>query len=420
MQRVGRLLQSAGGDPAAIRPVKNPEQAIRITLTGFVTLLCGLAIGVKLDLVGDLFLLEPLVALVALQCVLSRGLGKYFDATVFLGFVGAGLVTFCGYLLSDLMAANEPWQYLKGWGRVMFLIADCAALMILAAHDRRNLWWLALGIGAGGIASLLVEGLPLTQWKLGYGEYAVMLVLALAPLLPALFAIVLILAFGAICLFADYRSLGAVCLIVGAVMMWPRSGMRTASNNWMRITVVMGLATTVLAALLWITHEDNAERRQQSNIGRYAGLVVAWRAITESPIIGYGSWAANEKFGRMFKAEVEAMDRNDRSPLPTTRSLLPHSQLLQAWIEGGLLGLAFFMLYGWRLVGSLHWMTLKRPRDVLSALFLFSLVNSLWNLIGSPFLGAHRIGIAMAIAVIAVCAHEKWTAEVTRKKSLAN
>jgi O-Antigen ligase len=365
-------------------------------------------IGVRLDVVGDMYLLEPLVSLLAIQCILSTGPGKNFVAPLFVAFVASGCITFCGYLLSDLAVANEPWQYLKGWGRVAMLIVDCAALMVLAARDRHNTWWLALGIGIGGVAALAVDGVSPTQWKLGYGEYVAILVVALAPLCPAFLSIALVLAFGAGCVFADYRSLGAVCLIVASAMLWRRTGIKEGiAKNILRATMVTAVAAMVVGTLLWFTQEEFAERRQESNIGRYVGLVVAWRAITESPLIGYGSWAADEKFGRMFKSEVESMDRNNRRPGILNSSLLPHSQLLQAWIEGGVLGIAFFGLYGWRLIGALRWFAFQRPFDMVSPLFLFFVVNGIWNLLASPFLGMHRINIAIAVAVIAIAAHER-------------
>ena len=385
-----------------------PAWSIRFTILGVACFLCGATVGVKFDVVGDLYLLEILVAVLALQCVLARGLGKGFVAPIFLGFLAAGLITFCGYLLADLNAANEPWQYLKGWGRVAFLITDTAALMILAAHGRQNIWWLALGIGIGGIASLAIGGVPLTQWKLGYGEYAAIVVVALVPLCPPVLAAALMAVFGAGCMVADYRSLGAVVLATAAVMSWQRTTVRGLSaGNWFRIAVVVCLAASAMAALLWSTEDEYAQRRQESNIGRYVGLVVGWRAIAESPVIGYGSWAADEKFGRMSKSEIEKLDRDSRRPVVVTNSMLPHSQFLQAWIEGGVLGAAFFAMYGWCLLGGLRWFALQRPRDRISPLFLFFILGGLWNLLASPFLGIHRVNIAIAVAAVAVAAYER-------------
>ena len=351
----------ADAEPALSRRFIHAERPWNFSLTGLVAFVIGTTIGLKIDVVGDLYLLEPLLALLALQCVLSRGPGKGFVGSIFFSFLGAGLLTLCGYVFADLVAANEPWQYLKGWGRVALLILDCAALLVLSAHDRRNIWWVALGMGVGGVAALAVAGVPITQWKLGYAEYIVILVFALAPLFPVPLSLLLILVFGVGCVFADYRSLGGVCIVVVAAMLWRRAGQGRTGRTWLRMTAVAAIAVLALVSLLWFTHDQYAERRQQSNVGRYAGLMVAWSAIGESPWVGYGSWAADEKFGRMFKAEVERIDRDSRGSVGVSRSLLPHSQILQVWIEGGVLGLAFFGLYGVHLVGALRWLAWKRP-----------------------------------------------------------
>ena len=139
-------------------------------------------------------------------------------------------------------------------------------------------------MGVGGLIALAAAGMPITQWKLGYGEFAVILILALAPLFPAALSIGLVLAFGAGCIFADYRSLGAICIVVAAVMLWKRTTSRSRGlKSWLPMTIVASVVVIALAVLLAFTQEQYAERRQQSNIGRYVGLMVAWRAISESP-----------------------------------------------------------------------------------------------------------------------------------------
>jgi hypothetical protein len=387
-----------------------PARSTRDSVLAVAAFVCGVAFQIKLDVVGEIYLLEPLIVLIALPCLLVRGPGKGFVAPVFLGFLGAGLIMFCGYLLADLVAANEPWQYLKGWGRVLLLVLDSAAMMVLAAHGRQNIYWLALGIGVGGIVSLLLEGVPLTRWKIGYSEYLVVLLLALAPVAPAWLAGVLIGAFGVLCIALDYRSLGAACLVVAAIVLWRHTHRRKSiARNWLLLAFVCLTLAMALATLLSATQQQYFERREQSNIGRYVGLIVAWRAIVESPLIGYGSWAAERKYARMLRDETQRMNQDRNHSIEVSESLLPHSQFLQAWIEGGLLGVAFFVLLGIRLAGALRWFALQRPVDAITPLALYFLILGAWNLAASPFLGIMRVYIAIAVALIAVAAHERRT-----------
>jgi O-antigen ligase len=407
---VSRLSSAAVSVDATLHPARDfaPVPSVRTSVLAIAAFACGAAFRVKLDVVGEIYLIEPLILLLTLQCLFARGLGKGFVAPVFLGFLGAGLLTFCGYLLADLIAANEPWQYLKGWGRVLLLVLDSMAMIVLAAHGRQNIWWIALGIGVGGLASLLLEGVPLTQWKIGYGEYLAILLMALAPLAPSWLAGVLIGAFGALSIALDYRSLGAACLVVAAIMLWRHLHKReTTARNWLFLSVMVLTLATSIALLLSATQQDYLERREQSNVGRYVGLIVAWRAIAESPLIGYGSWAADRNYGRMMRNEAQRMNRDRDHPIEVSESLLPHSQFLQAWVEGGLPGTAFFVFFGIYVAGALRWFALRRPVDAITPLALYFLILGLWNLAASPFLGIMRIYIAMAVGIVAVAACER-------------
>jgi O-Antigen ligase len=407
---MNRDMSWAAVNASAAPPVAKPNSrlAVRASVLGFAALACGAAFPFKFELFGEIYLLEPLVLMLAFYLLVTRGPGREFSAPVFMSFTVAGLVTFGGYLLSDLIAANEPWQYLKGWGRVVLLMVDCGALMVLVAHGRQNLWWLTLGIAIGGIVSLALDGVPPTKWKIGYGEYLALLVLALAPLAPAWIAGTLVAAFGALCIVLDYRSLGAACLVVAAIVWWRRGHKhRALARNGLLLAILVLAMVATLAALLSSSQKEFLERREQSNIGRYVGLLVAWRAIIDSPLLGYGSWAADRQYARMLRDEAQRLNRIPGSTLEVGQSLLPHSQFLQAWIEGGLFGVGFFTLFGIRLCGAMKWFALHRPIDMITPLALYFLVLGMWNLAASPFLGIARIYIALAVALIAIEAAER-------------
>lgn len=390
------------------------------SVLAFAAFFCGLCFDVRLSVVGEFYLIEPLLCLLALQCVLSRGPGKQFVPSVFGSYLAAGVLTFCGYLLADLIAANEPWQYLKGWGRVAMLIVDCATLMIVAAQERKVLWWLIIGMAVGGIISLGLQGTPLTQWKLGYGEYVALLVITLAALASPWISIPLIGGFGSFCILVDYRSLGAACVLVAGTMLW-RSWAGRSRNPWLRGVgplVVFAIAGAILLAVLDATKEDYRARREASTVGRFVVIMVALRAIAESPLIGYGSWAlADQKYTRMIRDEVqsrvEASSTRQYIEDNPVRSLMPHSQLVQVWLEGGLLGLAFFLLYGMRIARALQWFVMRRALDAVAPIYVFFLVEGAWNLVASPFLGTHRVYIAITVAITMLGMHERGRERTT-------
>jgi hypothetical protein len=415
MSGVDRFTMPSMGMRPARPQIDSTAGGIPLSFIGLAAFICGLCIDVRLEVVGEVYLVEPLLCMLALQRVLSRGAGSHFVPSAFTSFLVAGLLTFCGYLLADLVAANEPWQYLKGWGRVALLIVDCAALMIVAAQGRKVLWWLVLGIGIGGIASLLLQGVPLTQWKLGYAEYVALLVVTLSALAPPLVSIPLIGGFGAFCIAVDYRSLGAACVLVAGAMVWQAMGRRQSRAAWLRGLGPIALFVIVGAALLFLlgaTKEDYRDRREASTVGRYVVVMVALRAISESPLVGYGSWAiADQNYTRMIRDEVqhrvESSSTRQYAEDNLVRSLMPHSQLIQVWLEGGILGLSFFLLYGARIARALQWFTMRHPLDAVAPLYVFFLVEGAWNLVASPFLGSHRVHIAITVAICMLAIYQR-------------
>ena len=261
-------------------------------------------------------------------------------------------------------------------------------------------------MGIGGMLSLALQGVPLTQWKLGYAEYVALLVVTLAGLAPAIVSIPLIGGFGAFCIAVDYRSLGAAFVLVAGVMIWQAVGKQHSRSTWLRgigpIAVVV-VAGAVLVALLSATGEDYRARREASTVGRFVVVMVAMRAIAESPLIGYGSWAiADPVYTRMIRDEVqqrvEASSTRQYAEDNLVRSLMPHSQLVQAWLEGGILGLSFFLLYGFRVARALQWFTVRHPLDAVMPVYIFFLVEGAWNLAASPFRGPHGVYIAFGVA----------------------
>jgi hypothetical protein len=78
----------------------------------------------------------------------------------------------------------------------------------------------------------------------------------------------------------------------------------------------------------------------------------------------------------------------------------PHSQILHAWMEGGILGAALFFSLAYYLLKTSYWLVKTRPVDYLTPLLLYSLIIVIFNLFMSPFSASHRLGIATGAALI--------------------
>ena len=85
----------------------------------------------------------------------------------------------------------------------------------------------------------------------------------------------------------------------------------------------------------------------------------------------------------------------------------PHSQILQAWIEGGLLAAIFFIIFGYQLFIGVKETILNRKLDRFTALYTFLLLQSAWHLMMSPYAGHHRLMIALSIAILCSLKQER-------------
>ena len=164
-------------------------------------------------------------------------------------------------------------------------------------------------------------------------------------------------------------------------------------------------------ALLFIAQRSAVANRAhdlRSNISRVAMLKAAWHGIEAHPLIGNGSWlgrsgviddfleiryttAQEEHLGGIGH---EVLTADEEQPYAI------HSQILVALAEGGVLGGAFFLLYGVLLFLSIGYYAAFRAWSPYSALYLYLLLSAFFNLCMSPFSGVHRVYIATASALL--------------------
>ncbi len=378
------------------------DKLYRLDLLAGASLLCGATVGISFSFIGQMYLAELMLPVLALFVLVFRGDGGSFGQPEIITIIFAAFLTFLGYAVSDMAAATEAAQYLRGWGRLGFLIIDVVALVLLAAQSPRYLWWFLVGSAVGALLELLAHHAPFTQWKIGYGAPISSLVLASTFLLPRRFGVVVATSMGLINIALDSRVQGAIILAAGAVL-WARLGGRHGKAVFGRLAIIGVLTAGLLSAALVFTQKEYGERRADSNIGRAAGLLVGMRAIADSPFIGLGSWTRNEAYADMVRKEIrEAKGPGDQRPRVSSDLFRVHSQIMQAWVEGGLLGATFFFVYGYLLVRTARWFVVRHPLDIYSPLFLYIVFDSLWHLLASPFGGEARLQIAVATAVIAI------------------
>lgn len=398
-----------------LKPPRGGFLDIGLSLNWFAVfaLMCGIASARMLNLVGEIYAGELLL----IQCgFLLLLLGKTRPLTTFpvMGvFLQTAVLMLLGYMLSDIYRDTSPAQFLRGWARIILVTLDFVALVAIIAHDKRNLWWFVLGMGIGAIGQLLIRGVPMMSpagWKFGWSTPLVTLLACMSCLLPVKFVAIGFIALGVANIFMDFRIQGAICVAVAAILWIRDGGMRRMSGpRLLQLFAVCMVAGGILAGAMMATSDEFAKRREQSNVGRAVGLSVATLAITESPLIGYGSWPMDPRLVNLYYDGMEESGQFSRSQ-PRGAIFAAHSQILQGWIEGGLLGVLFWGLYGYWLLRAGWYVVLRRPSDIYMPMFLFFLIYNLWALFMSGFSGVTRLPIAVGIAIICMCAAEMRSA----------
>jgi hypothetical protein len=376
---------------------------LRISGMAIAVFVCGLASARAVNLIGEFYLGELLLIQLALFVMLFGRDRSLLNVSAFGAFVQTAVLMLAGYIISDLYRDTFPGQFLRGWARVILLTLDFMALAILVARDRRALWWFVLGMGVGGIGQLAVRGVPIMSapgWKFGYSTPIVYLLACASYFLPIKLMCLAFAGLGVWNIFMDFRIMGAICLMIAAVL-WVRANNPDglSGTQLFKLFTACMIAAAVVGAALYATQDEFAKRREGSNVGREAGLFVAVRGVIESPIVGYGSWPTDPRLVSLFQEEV-AEEGQEYGDAARVQVFTAHSQGLQAWIEGGVLAALFFIYYGIRLISTGFHAALRRRPDGYLPIFLVFLIYDTWHLFMSPFSGPTRLPIAVGVAII--------------------
>jgi hypothetical protein len=401
---------------------------LRITKESLLAFIFGATSSISFMGVGQIFLVEVLLLIFAYLKILTifafrLSVGKkILSFKYLLKFIIVLNISFLGYVISDLFVGSAPSDYLRGWAKLVFLITNVSGLMLICLPNPWHLWWFGLGNNLCGILFLIFSGaggISLLNWKMGYGGPLSALIFLLLPLFGRHVAVIGGIIIGLVNIFLDYRSLGVSYLLVAAIIF-------VKDRHFSRQDIVrasLGLGITLFLLIYTynqtqtFTYSTGGQtyetRRLESNTGRTAGLELGIIAISESPIVGYGSWAKNTRLGRIYD-EIALQDLKEARHIPPTfakirtEDIPVHSQILQSWVEGGILGVVFFVFFAYELLVVIKYCCLDRPYDRLLPFFLISLLpGSLWDLLFSPFAGAHRLSIASSVVLICILHAER-------------
>jgi len=391
-----------------------PPDSDKITLTffSFLSFVVGIPSTQVINLVGELYVTELLLVPLAFMLFFYGG-ASIFKVRLLKAFIIVGICMIIGYLSSDIVAGTSSSNNLRAFGRNILLLSNIIALAIMLSVDKRLIWWFILGIAVGAIINLMLSNLPITAWKFGYGRPVLLLVLLLSYFLPNRLTMLAILCVGILSIYLDSRSMGAFCLIVAGIVflrLKNPNGLKVSLSAIFRILIIGIFVFALILAVLVQTETEHSTRRDASSAYRFSALSVGLIAVSDSPILGYGSWGeGTKKYADMYykKLVPEMRDLDMSNALHKGNVFHPHSQVLQSWMEGGILAAAFFIFLGYQLILGLKRVIFTRQVDYFTPLYSLLLLTSLWHVFMSPYSGGHRLSIAISIAILCSLQLEK-------------
>jgi hypothetical protein len=393
-------------DDESERRIVAPARDAWWSISGVVSFVASAATAFTVSLVGEMpvgeFVLTAVAGWAVLCLVFNHSApGRLFHSRLFWAMMVAQLVAFVAYVASDLYRHSAPRDMARGWGRMLFLAIDVIAVTYLFSCSRRNVLWFLAGQAVGALAYTALHG-PMfgDLWKFGWALPLTYVVVLLTSLAGTVVAALAVAAMGIAHLNLDYRSLGGICIVAAMLILLTRLPSRF--RWWI---APAALAVAVAGVFHFYEQSKRGARSTRSDIERSAMVTAAREAFQESPLIGHGSWFSNSDVYDNFmlirheaakQARVGGFAGANRAPGDEAL----HSQILVALAEGGLFGGAFFIVFGLGLAWALMHTVLVRTWHRLAPIHVLVLLLAFWNLLFSPFSGAHRVYIAMACGLV--------------------
>ncbi|HZL37430.1 MAG TPA: O-antigen ligase family protein [Tepidisphaeraceae bacterium] len=356
-----------------------------------------------IKIVGDLFAGEILLFIFLAASYLTSAPGRSRLGRRVKLFLILLCMLATGMVLADAARGTPPSDYLRGWGRVALLGTDIAAMGLFARRGLSTLVWYVVGYSVGGLVYCGVEGLNIvSNWKLGYAIPSTLLgSCILCTVNSKKLRVFFLMLFAASNFVLDYRSLAGFCVAGAAVEMV--IGVRLKGPVvWVLMSALLCVSTTTIILVLVNQNSQVMERQDESNYDRLMRMKFSMEAIVASPLLGYGSWPRDRALADEYIRAMSLHVGHRWWLRQEERDLIPsHSQIMQAWVEAGILGIPFFCYLIVSICVWLRRLVSELELGPATGLVVVILTWSLWDALFSPFSGQVRIAIAITVALMA-------------------
>lgn len=374
-------------------------------------------------LFGQLYIIEIILLLLLLKSFILNQRGISNCIRQYVGYFNLLALSMFGLVITDLIRGTEFESIAKGVALITFTAVNLFSLIVLTRNNLDHVLSAILGWSFGKILGVIIQPSEYAlefPWKFGVG-YSTTLIfmiyiskLGVSRFRALTLAAILVSAH----LIYGARSLAAITFIAVILSLsWKKSH---TSNEIRKINTKKTFASILLmsffAAFFYFSYstlsskgllgeEAKAKYKMQSSsslgllISGRTEVVSAFIAIQNSPVIGYGSYAPLTE--EIREKVVETLSKNGIAP--TIKDLkygvdykIPvHSCIFQFWIWFGIAGVPFWakmFLESFRAAVS-------RP---ITPILAFLSIQSLWDILFSPYAADRRIQIPLTIILLFV------------------
>ena len=330
--------------------------------------------------------------------------------------------------LSDIQNHSDLTTSLKG---VLAPLVFFGTVYAIATHfnhgQERRIWYFLAGTTMYQMYDTLanpIEAAMLNPWKWGFATPLLVLLLAYLSARRAgkMFTVGWLLAFSAISIVFDFRSLAAMSVLGAIVFLSRKSVFMYKLGKLVRKAGGIVLVFAVLAFVIYIlnavftlifahsadfgflspeaVHKYTVQATSEYGIlfGGRSEVVISVKAFLDAPLLGHGSWAIDrhgyvDEYNRlthqMGMALTDKFEELESTMIPT------HSYLMGAMVWCGIAGGIFWL----SVVGGCLRMFLLQAR-YMPVYFCVALPQFIWDTFFSPFGAANRWQAAVFVGII--------------------
>lgn len=408
--------------------IKGGNSALKskYNLFDFISFIAPSLIFIEINLIGRLFVPEIILLATLFYFFV---IGKAWISTTSKRIFFLGLLWLLAQVVTDLILGVETVNFLRGWSNISFFLLEYLAIYLIVNNSKRRLLFFAIGISIGQIFQYLINpnefAIGGDYWKFGIG-FAITFLFVIGSSLSIIsykkyLSCVILLGTAVLNFMLEYRSLGGVCALT-SIYLFLSARSKINSNN-KRIgfrkyvsTISLVIFTGIILSTVYGVMANNgvfgqnAKQKYEVQSGGVFGLLLGGRqeifvsslAIMDSPILGHGSWAKDEKYSNLMPELLKEYGYEDAQVSiygGDLEGLIPtHSFLFGAWVNSGFLGALF---WGWVLLLVLKVLIgIYGAKSNFSSLIAFSAINLTWNILFSPLGAETRLYAAYFLVVI--------------------